>query len=117
MKYGIENLKKVVDLGIEIAAIGEHLIKNGKDYQKNMIDLFGHVPALFTEIQAVVAAGDAIPAEFKDIDAVEAAELVSYVASKLTVEGEKAQKIVEASIDLATAMIVKGSKLYFAIKL
>lgn len=114
--YGIDNLKKVIDLGIELEKVGVHVAQNGKDWAKDMKDLFDHVPSLFFQVQALVAGGSQIPLELKDLDSSEAAELFAYVSEKLTVDGEKAQRIVGASIKLVGDMVVDGMNLFKAIQ-
>ena len=103
MSVGIENLKKVVDLGIEIEKLTAHFIANGKNWPADLKDMFDHVPALVDDIRVLVAGGAQIPEEFKDLDATEAADLAAYVISKLTVDNAKAQIIIDKSFKLVIA--------------
>jgi len=112
---GIENLKKAVDLGIELEKITSHIIKNGKDWMLDFKDLFEHVPVLVADVKAIDFTQ--VPVEFKDIDAAEGLELVAYVTSKLVVDDAKAQAIITASLKLVTDIIVDGVALSNAIKL
>lgn len=116
-KFGIENLKKVIDLGIELEALTVHFVKNGKDWAKDVGDMFAHVPSLVMEVQAVVAGGAQIPLEIKDLDGQEAIELLAYVSTKLAVDNVKAQAIIAASLQLASHMIPDVIALVAAIRM
>lgn len=113
---GIENLKKVVDLGIELEKLTAHMIKNGKDWAADMETLFAEVPALIADVQALVAGGAQVPAEFKDLDAAEGVELIGYVSAKLIVDDAKAQAIVVASLKLVSDLVVDGAALAAAVR-
>jgi len=111
---GIENLKKAVDLGIDLEKITSHIVKNKTDWMQDFKDLFEHVPIIVAEVKAMDITQ--VPLEFKDIDAAEGLELIGYVASKLVVDNAKAQAIINASLKLVTDIIVDGVALSNAIK-
>lgn len=115
-KLGIENLKKLIDLGLEIEDLVSKLVKNGANWQNDIPELFAKVPVLIAHVQAIAAAGAQIPLEMKDLDGEEALALVAHVADKLTLDNAKAQAVVKASLKLAAHMIADGIDLAKAIR-
>jgi hypothetical protein len=100
-KFGIENLKKVMDLAYDVEQLVIHMVKNGKSWAADIKDIFEHMPSLIMEIKALVDDGKKIPEEFKDLDSEEGAQLVAYMMAKHSVDGTKAQALVVAYLTLA----------------
>lgn len=115
-KIGIENLKKVIDLALQLEDMISPLVKKDKDMSRDLPAALMKLPMLFSSIQQVAAAGKAIPAEIKDLDAQEAKELISYVEKKLTLDNAKAQAVVKACLKLIGNAVADGMDLYSAIR-
>jgi len=105
-KFGIDNLKKLVDLGIGIQNLAVHMIKNGKNWAADAAELFADLPSLFMEVSALAPQISQIPLEIKDIDPEEGVELIAYVVAKETVSNEKASDIIAASLKLVSDNII-----------
>src|SRR3954462_461685 len=93
----IKELIEVVDFGLDIVQLG---IDIGKDKKVDMSDLarvLKKAPTLIGEgVAAVQRFGD-IPLELKDLTEEESAEIVAHVMAKLSIESDKAKKIIEKS--------------------
>jgi hypothetical protein len=114
-KYGIDNLKKVVDLGCEVEQVVMKVIQNGNNTVANISLLAGALPQLMIDVPAVINGWAQVIPEFKDLDNEESAELVTYVVTKLAVTDVKAQVIIEKAMKLALDMYVDGTELFKAI--
>jgi len=116
-KLGIDSLKKMVDLGCELEHIGVQVIKNGKNIIADITELVSEIPTLAVQVPAAIAAFPQVPAEFKDLDTQEAAELVAYTVAKLAVDNVKAVAVINASFKLVLGMYFNGIELYNALHL
>jgi hypothetical protein len=93
---GIENLKKAIKFGIDL---GNQIEESGKDGY-NWKDITSFFDELF-QIPALISNGNAIKEEFKDLDAVEKQELVEYFTDLFDLDNDKAEAIIEKSLDIA----------------
>jgi len=112
MEMGIDNLKKVVDLGIEVEKVITKAIENGGNLVADGMLAIGEIPTLAKDVQAVIAGWHSVPAEIKDLKEDEAQALVAYVVEKLAVDNTKAVAIINASLK----MVFGGIDLIAAIK-
>lgn len=100
-KKGVKEVLDVVDCGVALVNCGLLVAKDKKISLDDLPHVFAVIPKLVPAIEGVKE----IPAELKDIDSAEAAEVVAHVASTLAVESEKAKVVIGAS--LKTVMAVK----------
>lgn len=100
---GIDNLKKVIDLTCELVNVGKKVVANGSNYLGDLTTVVGELPTLSLEVPAMIAAWPQVPAEVKDLDPTEAADLIAYTMAKLTIDNPKAIAIIEASFQLLLA--------------
>lgn len=92
-KLDIKNVKEVLEFGYELYSTGKDVVGAGLDLSK----LPAHLVPLYTKaIPAFEDIGSVVP-ELQDLDESEAAELVSFVASK-GVANEHAQHVIEKSL-------------------
>lgn len=104
-QMGIENLKEIVDAGLEIQGLVSDIAKDGKVDLGDLPAIIGRIPSLAAKLPpAIKDANLAIP-EAKDLSPEEAGLLASHVISKLAVDSEKAQKIVAESLGVMIAII------------
>lgn len=108
MTAGTKELKELLDLALAGVESGVKMAEDGKF---DVMDL-AHIWPTVQAAPAAFAGVGQIPAELKDLDSSEAAELVAHVVAKLAVDDAKAMAIVEASLKL----LVAGHGLYKAIK-
>jgi hypothetical protein len=99
-KLGIENLKRVVLLGIELTKETERTLGNGKF---NIFKSFNFVDEIkdFVEILPLFPT---VKEEFKDLDESERTEIILFVRTKLSLENEWAEKLTESGLNLIVAI-------------
>lgn len=102
---GIEHLKQAALVGINFGKQIETAAEGGF----KLIDLLGFVDE-FTAIPGIVANKDNIVAEFKDLDAAERAELVTYVEQNLDLKNDRLEEIIEASLQAILAILTLVEK-------
>jgi hypothetical protein len=103
--YGIENLKKAVAFGLNLT---EEIEKAGRD-GFTWTDSVGFLDEIF-QIPSIVASGDEIGRELKDLTEAEKTELVSYAVAEFDIPNNNVEAIVEDALNLAftvVAMVVK----------
>lgn len=114
-KFGVENLKKVVALGIEIG---------------NVADKFGKAEGTANKISTLMALTDevlAIPGvdfnkvkdEVGDLDDAEKAELLQFVKDKFDISNDKLEASIEGGLGIALkleALVKEGIALVNSLK-
>jgi len=101
MKYGIQNLKEVVDFGFSVGQGLQGALSDGK---LSLADLAYALPALQSAGPALQDITK-VPKEFADIDMDEAVELVAHTKAKLPMlSDERAREVVAKSLKLALAI-------------
>jgi len=99
-KKGVKELLDVVDCGIALVNCGLLVSKD----KKISLDDLPHVLAVVPKLVPAIEGVKEIPAELKDIDSAEAAQVVAHVASTLAVESEKAKAVIGASLKSVIAV-------------
>lgn len=97
---GIENLKKAVILGVDL---GNQAAISGADGW-GWLDSFSFLDELI-QIPGVIAKGDEIVAELKDLDEAETAELHQLVKDRLDIPNDHTEKIVEDALLLVLTLV------------
>jgi len=103
--YGVENLKKAVGFGLNLT---EQIEKAGRD-GFTWTDFLGFIDEIF-QIPGIIANGDEIGRELKDLTEAEKEELISYAVAEFDIPNDKVEAIVEDALKLAftvVAMVVK----------
>jgi hypothetical protein len=103
--YGVENLKKAVGFGLNLT---EQIEKAGRD-GFTWTDFLGFIDEIF-QIPGIIANGDEIGRELKDLTEAEKEELISYAVAEFDIPNNKVEAIVEDALKLAftvVAMVVK----------
>lgn len=100
-KKGVKELLDVVDCSIALVNCGLLVAKDKKISLDDLPAVFAVIPKLVPAIEGIKE----IPAEMKDLDGAEAAEVVTKVAADLAVDSEKAKAVIAAS--LKTVLAVK----------
>jgi hypothetical protein len=103
--YGVENLKKAVGFGLNLT---EQIEKAGRD-GLTWTDFLGFIDEIF-QIPGIIANGDEIGRELKDLTEAEKEELISYAVAEFDIPNDKVEAIVEDALKLAftvVAMVVK----------
>ena len=94
-KFGIENVKKIIAIPVEMGNIGDAIGRTkGADKWLKLTGLFDELMAL-TSVDFKNLGN-----EFKDMDAVEMAELKKFMADKLDLGDDNVEKVVEKSIEI-----------------
>jgi len=106
MALGIENLKKAAKL---LISFGQKIESTSKDgFQA--IELFSFLGEV-SQVPDIISHKDDIVAEFKDLDATERAELVSYIETELVLENKKTEEIIEAGLALLISVLTLVEKI------
>lgn len=103
-----KELNDVIDFALAAVKVFYAAEADGKIDLNDLALLFPLIPSA----QAALSGADQIPAELKDLDPTEAAELVARVMAGFTVSDPKARQIIDASLKFA----LDGFSLYKAIK-
>lgn len=98
---GIENLKKLIDLGLRIPKEIADVTEDGK---VTIGEVFGFLPVA-TEIIAVSKSWKDVVAEFKDLDDQEKQSLYQYFADKFDLPNDKVELFVEHALLQAITLI------------
>ncbi len=107
--YGVENLKKAVGFGLNLT---EQIEKAGRD-GFTWTDALGFIDEIF-QIPGIIASGDEIGRELKDLSEAEKEELISYAVAEFDIPNDKVEAIVEDALKLAftvVAMVIKWREL------
>lgn len=105
---GTENLKKCVKFGIDM---GEALDVSLADGNFNLADASNFFKPMM-EVPSVVAAGKLALPELKDMDAVEAKDLVDYVTTDLHIANAHAEEVIEKALKVAASLY----EIYLSVK-
>lgn len=105
---GTKELKDLLDFALVGVEAGVKMAADGKFDMADLVQVWPVVQAA----PAAFAGIDQLPAELKDLDSAEAAELVAHIVAKLAVDDAKAVAIVDASLKI----LVAGHGLFLAIK-
>ena len=100
MKLGIENLKKIADIGLVLGNFTSSLIEGEK---ASWLKVVANLPNLVLGIMGSVSVFkdlDQIKLEFNDLDDTEKDELVAYIEAKLEVDNAKAKQITVIAFEL-----------------
>jgi hypothetical protein len=100
MKLGIENLKKIADIGLVLGNFTSNLIEGEK---ASWVKVLATLPNLVLGIMGSVSVFkdlEQVKLEFVDLDEAEKEVLVSYIEAKLEVSNEKAKKITIIAFEL-----------------
>lgn len=100
-KKSIKELKEVLLLAVDVVNSALMVAKDGKVG----LDDLGAVLKLIPMIGPALDGAGEIPAELKDIDDAEAAELVGAVVGRLAIEDEKARLVVEKALKLLQCVL------------
>lgn len=109
-KIGIENLKKAVKLGCDLANQGIEVMEDGKFKPLETIQFVDEA----LQIPGVINSLKDIAAEGGDIDSAERVELVAYAKDSLKIPGPHADAIVDASLDFAGSFLALVEKIKLA---
>ncbi len=101
VETGVKETKEVLDLALVVESVLREVLADGKIGFLEVLKILKIRSALNPAIEGLAQ----VPAELKDLDAAEAAELTTHVMSQLGVESGKAVQIVEASLSLVTAAL------------
>lgn len=91
---GIKETKEALTLVCKAIAVGKEANADGKIGISDLPLLVKLYPAAL----AAFAGGDQIPAELKDLDSAEGAEIVAHVMAELTLDNAKARAVVQAGL-------------------
>lgn len=97
MALGIKETKEVLDLALSSLKAYQAAQADGKI---DLMDL-GQLMMLLPKVGPAVAGANLVGAELMDLDSVEGAELVAYVAAGYGLGSEKAKKVVVAAFGVA----------------
>lgn len=99
-KFGIDNLKKVLNFGV---SFGLHLsteLKDGFDYYK----IFALVPDLM-QVPDLLKNKQAIMDEVKDLSVEEIAALITSVENSALITSDKVKEIISIAVDILQAVV------------
>lgn len=101
MPLGIDNLKKLITVGLEVPSVIADITKDGK---VTFFELFNILPVA-TELIAVAKSYKEIVDEFADLDDAEREELHAYFADKFDIPNDKVEDYVEDALEVAFNLI------------
>lgn len=99
-KLGTKELKDVLALALAMVKVGRGALADGKVGLEDLAGLLQVLP----KVQGAIEGLTEVPAELKDLDGAEAAELAAFVMAELSVDDAKAKEVVEASLKAAVAV-------------
>lgn len=111
----IKNLKELVSAVAKSVKAGLSIAADGKI----ALDDLGAIIALAPVVGPAIEGIDQLPAEIKDMNQEELAELLAHISSELVVDNPKAQLIIEKSLALLpklASVYASGKELVAAIK-
>lgn len=111
MKVGIQNLKPIVAMAIELGNVGDQ-IGRAKGVARFMA-----LTALFDEAMALGSVDfKAAQAEIKDLDAAEKAELIAFIDAKFDIVSDKLEVVIEESLEIASELYDVAAKAIALVK-
>lgn len=99
-KYGIEELKKVVDFAADTHMSVDKSLADGKIDVADAPLLMAPAMSLFAMIGVITK----VPAAFAELDEEEKSALIEYAKVKYDIADDKVEKLVEKSFALAVAV-------------
>jgi hypothetical protein len=98
---GVENLKKLITVGLEVPKVIADITADGK---VTFIELFNVLP-IATDLIGVVKSYKEIAAEFADLDDTEREELHTFFADKFDIPNDAIEAYVEDALQVAFNLI------------
>lgn len=98
---GIENLKKLVKFGLDVA---NKIATDLQDGKITTMEIFGFIPEL-TEIPDVVKSWPDIAAELKEVSAEERVELLDYIKQNFDIPDDQLESVIEDSLMNVVSLI------------
>lgn len=99
-KYGIDELKRILDFAMDLVDAGVLSIADGK---LSIGDLWNFTPSLASGTKALEHLGDA-KAEALELDDAEKAELLAYLDARLKREGFAVQAFIQSALEVVKAL-------------
>lgn len=97
-KFGVENLKKVLDIVLEGGNVAEDIAKE----EGNTMAKIGHVTQMFDELMALTGVDfSLLDDEIKELGDVDRAELLAHMKSKFDLENDVLELKIEEGLSLA----------------
>jgi len=98
-KFGVENLKKLVALGLEMGNVADRIVQgSGASKWLAMVDLGDELLAL-TGVQ-----WNQVGDEYKDLSEPEKAQLMAFAKEKFDIADDKLEAVIESSLGLVMKM-------------
>lgn len=109
-KLGIEKLKRLASIGIEIGGDIEKALEDGK---VSLWEGLGIVPNL-KDLGFIIKERKDIKAEYEDLSNAEKEELCLYIKEKFDLKNDKLEMIIEKSLDFAVSIsdLITSYKLF-----
>jgi hypothetical protein len=98
---GIENLKKVVKLGLDLGEFIEGVLK------PDMSDVGKAIEVIKEGVEAVASLPHAVP-EYLDLDSSEKDELKAYVAAEFDIADDKLEGTIEMALKVVVDLSILG---------
>lgn len=115
-KIGIENLKLLISLPIELGNIADAIGRDSKSGWKRYLKL---VDCLDEVLDAVKVNYSELESELRDLDDVEKAELQKYIAEKFDIADENLESVIERSLVILQnigSLVVESIALFKTVK-
>lgn len=103
-KFGIENIKNVLKLGI---GLGEGVALSLEDGKFTTGDITNFLPATLS-IPAAVGSFGKLKDELKDLDETERTELVEWVKDEFDIPQDQVEEKIEKGLELAIGLLDYG---------
>lgn len=97
---GIQETKELVAFSISLIQTAVEVAKDGKVGLSDIVTLM----SALKDAPSALSGVDKIPAELKDLDDVELAELVSYIKLKFDLPNDLIEAQIEVAFDVAAAL-------------
>lgn len=101
IKYGIDNLKKIVKFACDFTAQINTALSDGKF---TWTDSFGFIDEL-TQVPGVIKAFPAVKQEITDLDEAEKKELYDFIVENFDIPDDHVEKLIENSIAFTLAAV------------
>lgn len=115
-KIGIENLKLLIGLPIELGNIADAIGHDSKSGWKRYLKL---VDVLDEVLDAVKVNYSKLESELRNLDDVEKAELQKYIAEKFSIEDKNLESVIERSLVILQnigSLVVESIALFKTVK-
>lgn len=101
MALGIENLKRLVKVGLDL---GEKVEKDFKDKKISFFEAIGLVPDIFSAISVAKSWKD-VQQEINDLSTEETTELEQYVMAEFDIPNEKVKVFINHALMLVVSLV------------